>query len=205
MSQPIITNTLDFKPFGKIINTQYEFEELEQKYEEHIRTLTEPEEKKADLPFGEIIYSSLPLENIQTYVKEVLHNTKQYYNQLLIEEAKQNKKEELIIGFSRVPYRKEAIIDLDIEEKNPFHWSINVVHEPPKKNEGISDELYEWFLKDNSLYLKLLVVIYRNKNFNPFEAVTKPYFIYVNRSKGRSPVYYDFLNSLEAKLKCQEK
>ena len=202
MSQTI---KIDFKPFGEIMNTKDEFEELEQKYEEHIRKLTEPEEKTADLQFGKIIYSSLPLENIQTHVKEVLHNTKQYYNELLVEEATQNKEEELKNGFSRVPYRKEAIQDLHIDEKNPFHWQVNVLHEPPKKYQGIPDHLYETFLKDNSLYLKLLVVIYRNKNVNPSDPITKPYFIYVSRSKGRSHVYYDFLNSLEAKLKSQEK
>jgi hypothetical protein len=201
-----MTTTIpSFKPYGKIINTKAEFEELEKINDESIRQLTEPEEIFDSMLFGQTIHPILPLEYIQISIKELLGNIKQYYNELIIQESIKAEEQELEFGISYIPLRQTVIVDLNIDEKNPFHWILEITHAPYERLEGMNDEYYEWLTKDNRLYLKLLVAVYHNKTENSSDSSSMPYFIFIKRINGRSHVYYDFVKLLKKKINAKER
>jgi hypothetical protein len=106
----------------------------------------------------------------------------------------------------RPPTNYENLIeDFKVDEFNPYNWTVDITHEPPQRLPGITDEMYSFFLREKSLYIRIKIVVYRNKNFNTLDPLSKQWFIHINRLSGRSPVQYHYINSIIDMIDSKEK
>ena len=202
----ISSEEIDFRPFGQIVGKDITYEELDRKIEEYLANIKEPQERP-DCHFGfPMIKNILPLEDIQSIIIQSIHDIKQNYQELLLADKKIYEEEEIENGFARPLIREHPIKSLEIDIVNPFYWVLNVTHSDCEYPNTIDGRIYgidgiSNRILDNRLYVKISIIIFRSKECDGFDG----HFVYVNRLKGRSPVYRDLYNKLTETLEEKEK